>query len=90
MSTPTVTQSQPVGLTGGVGYRQRIQAWCSENGVEMTRAKARRFGERMYRRAQAMQGEFDFYESLRVLGIHTDSTARDAIKNIDRSRSHKE
>src|SRR5699024_4128269 len=31
MTTDTITKSQPVGLTGGVGYRQRIQEWCFDN-----------------------------------------------------------
>jgi len=78
MTTDTITKSQPVGLTGGVGYRQRIQEWCFDNGIEMSRSKARRLGERMYRRAQAMQEEFDFYEALRILGISSDPTARQA------------
>lgn len=90
MSTAAVTQSHPVGLTGGVGYRQRIAAYCFDHGIEISRSKARRLGERMYRRAQSMQGEFDFYESLRILGIHTDSTARDAIMNLEAPRSPKE
>ena len=85
MTTDTITKSQPVGLTGGVGYRQRIQEWCFDNGVEMSRSKARRLGERMYRRAQAMQAEFDFYAELRILGMLSDTTARDAVRNIERT-----
>lgn len=84
MTATTETNSQPVGLTGGNGYRQRIAAYCLDHGIEMSRSKARRLGERMWRRAQDMQETFDFYESLRVLGIHADSTARDAIRNVER------
>ena len=80
MSTATATQSQPVALTGGAetGYKQRILAHCLDNGIEMTGAKARRLGQRMWLLAQKMQQEFDFYEALRILGMTTDTTARQA------------
>lgn len=94
MSTATATVPSTVSHRGGEakasGFQNRIIAYCFENGIEITNGKARKLGIRLARRAQSMQSEFDFYESLRVLGIHTDSTARDAIKNLEVSHSHKE
>ncbi|WP_180345563.1 hypothetical protein [Brevibacterium sediminis] len=43
----------------------------------------KRFAERAAKKLKAMRTIPDFYEGLRVLGIHTDSTARDAIRNIE-------
>lgn len=45
----------------------------------------KRFAERAARKLQKMRTIPDFYEGLRVLGIHTDSTARDAVRNIERT-----
>ena len=85
MSNPTSSSSQPVVMTGGGGYDRKITAWCLENGVEISRSKARRLGERMWRRAERMQEEFDFYEALRILGIQPDPTAREAVYNIEKT-----
>ncbi len=32
-----------------------------------------------------MQQEFDFYEHMRILGMTSDTTARDAVRNIERA-----
>lgn len=69
------------------GFKRRIAAYAFDNGVELGSSKISRLATRIKKRADVMQDEFDFYESLRVLGIHTDSTARDAIKSIDRGRA---
>ena len=45
----------------------------------------KRVAERAARKLQKTRTIPDFYEGLRVLGIHTDSTARDAVRNIERT-----
>lgn len=90
MSTALVTDSpSTVSHRGGEGnasgFQNRIISYCFDHGLEVTNGKARKLGIRLARRAESMRDEFDFYESLRVLGIHTDSTARDAIKNLEKS-----
>lgn len=44
---------------------------------------AARCAGRIKRRADRMQEEFDFFESMRILGLITDTTARDAIRNLE-------
>ncbi|AIY01172.1 hypothetical protein ART_1573 [Arthrobacter sp. PAMC 25486] len=44
---------------------------------------AARCANRIKRRADRMQEEFDFYESLRILGLVSDTTARDAVRNLE-------
>ncbi len=44
---------------------------------------AGRAANRLKRRADRMQEEFDFFEGLRILGITTDATARDANRNLE-------
>ena len=86
MTATITTHAQPVVLTGGephTGFKQRILAYCMENGIEMSGAKARRLGQRMWKRAVIMQQEFDFYRELRILGVYQDKTARNAIEGRD-------
>lgn len=82
MSTATATHTAQSGFASegrtAWGFTLKILAYCAETGQNLTKSKAERLGVRMKRRADSMQSEFDFYESLRVLGIHTDATARDA------------
>lgn len=87
-ATATVTKSQPGRTSGGEsakGFTWRIVEFCLANGIEISGSKADRLGVRMKRRADSMQELFDFEDSLRVLGIHTDSTARDAVRNLERT-----
>ena len=81
MSTATATlQSQPSFAQGGTAsaFKARIISYCIDNGIDLAPAKAQKLGVRIARRAEKMQQEFDFYESLRILGMTTDSTARQA------------
>lgn len=81
MSTATATESQPGMTSGGEsakGFTWRIVEYCFANGIELSGSKADRLGVRMKRRADKMQQEFDFYEALRILGMTTDTTARQA------------
>lgn len=62
------------------GYRDRIIAWAAENGRDdISPSRAMKVAIRVHRRAQRMHEEFDFYEALRILGMSSDTTARDAI-----------
>ena len=81
MSTATATlQSQPSFAQGGTAsaFKARIVSYCVDNGVELSNSKAQRLAVRIARRAEKMQQEFDFYEALRILGMTTDTTARQA------------
>lgn len=81
MTTATITKSQPGTTSGGEsakGYTWKIVAYCAANNIPLTDSKADRLGVRMKRRADKMQAEFDFYEALRILGISSDPTARQA------------
>lgn len=44
---------------------------------------AERVANRLKRRADRMQERFDFDRELRILGIISDPTSRDAIRNIE-------
>ena len=88
MSTAAATlQSQPSSAQGGTAsaFKARIISYCIDNGIEIAPAKAQKLGIRIARRAEKMQQEFDFFESLRVLGMTSDPTARDAVRNIERA-----
>lgn len=49
----------------------------------MNRNYAKRVAYRLKRRAERMQEHFDFDRELRILGIISDPTSRDAIRNIE-------
>ena len=81
--------SQPGMTSGGTsakGFTWRIVAYCEEHGIPLSGSKADRLGVRMKRRAERMQEEFDFYEGLRVLGIQSDPTAREAVYRMEGRR----
>ncbi len=48
-----------------------------------SKGQARKAARKIAHMYANMQEVFDFYEGLRILGIHTDSTARDAIHNVE-------
>ena len=88
MSTATATDNlSRVSHSGGTasGFQNRIIEFCFDHGIEITNSKARKLSIRLARRMEAMTEEFDFYESMRILGMTTDTTARDAVRNIERN-----
>lgn len=56
------------------GYQKKIEQ--AVPGIKD--GKARRLAQKIAKRAQDMQAEFDFYESLRILGVISDPTAKHA------------
>lgn len=58
------------------GYKNRILE--AVPGIDQNRAK--RIAKKLAWRAEHMQEEFDFFAELRVLGIHADPTAVQAVR----------
>ena len=79
MTSTTATNLSRVSHTGGTasGFQARIIDHCLTHGIEISNSKARKLSIRLARRMEAMNEQFDFFESLRILGMTTDSTARD-------------
>lgn len=63
------------------GFEKRIAAECPD----LTRRQVKNLAGMIAKRAAAMQEEFDFFACLRILGMSSDTTARDAIKNMERA-----
>lgn len=61
------------------GYEKRI----AEANPGLKKGKVQRLAVRIAKRAEQMREQFDFYESCRILGILTDTTARDAVRNVE-------
>ena len=61
------------------GYQKKIMAAVPE----IKKSKAEKLAHKIAKRAQAMQEQFDFFESLKILGVISDPTARDAVKNME-------
>lgn len=61
------------------GYQKRIL----EVAPEVGKNKAERLAIKLAKRQERMQETFDFYESLRIFGVISDTTPRDAIRNIE-------
>lgn len=62
------------------GFKRRILDVCPD----IDEHKAGRLAKKIAYRAAAMQEQFDFFESCRILGILPDITARDAIRNLEK------
>lgn len=50
---------------------------------DIKKSKAEKLAHKIAKRAADMQEQHDFYESLRILGVISDTTARDAIRNLE-------
>lgn len=61
------------------GFKNRI----IEANPGINERYAERVASRLKRRADRMQEAFDFDHELRISGIITDTTSRDAIRNIE-------
>lgn len=86
MTTTTATEPHsgitPGGYAGAIdvlGSVIEIQAFIMREQPGINK----RFAERSARKLKAIRTVPDFYAGLRILGIHTDSTARDAIRNLE-------
>lgn len=67
------------GIMTVTGYQKKIMAAVPE----IKKSKAEKLAHKIAKRAQAMQEQFDFFESLKILGVISDPTARDAVKNME-------
>ena len=57
------------------GFEKRIAAAAPN----LSRGQVKKIARKLAHRAERMQTEHDFYDQLRILGIHPDVTARDAL-----------
>lgn len=57
------------------GFEKRIAAAAPN----LSRGQVKKIARKLAHRAERMQTEHDFYAALKVLGIHADPTARDAV-----------
>ena len=62
------------------GYQKKIMIAVPG----MKKSKAEKLAYKMMQRAERMQEQFDFYECLRILGLISDTTARDAASNLEK------
>lgn len=67
------------------GWKHRIRDYCDTQGIPKTDSQVSRMAVKISKRMTAMNEELDFYEALRVLGMSTDTTARNAVRNIEHS-----
>ena len=65
------------------GYRNRLLAEAPALGIDVSKKQAEKIGIRSARGVESQMVELDFYESLRILGLISDTTARDAIRNLE-------
>lgn len=66
-------------MTTQTGFEKKVRE--AVPGVKKSRAQ--RIADKLVKRQAHMQEQFDFFESLRILGIITDTTARDAVANLE-------
>lgn len=65
------------------GYRNRLLEEAPALGIQMSKKQAEKIGIRIARRIESQMVELDFYEALRIMGIISDPTARDAVRNME-------
>ena len=90
MSTATATEEAHAGLVPGV-HEEAIRGLVTITEVKAYILRERpetnkRFAERSAQKLVLHREEAGtFFECLRILGMTTDSTARDAVRNIERN-----
>lgn len=65
------------------GYRNRLLEEAPALGIQVSKKQAEKIGIRIARRIESQMVELDFYEALRIMGIISDPTARDAVRNLE-------
>ena len=71
------------------GWKRRIAAYLEANGIEKSPSAISRMATKINKRFEWSTANIDAtdYElaeaALRILGIHADPTARDAVRNIE-------
>jgi len=61
------------------GYQKRIM----QAAPHVSKSKAEKLAHKIAKRFDRMTTEHEFFEQLRILGVISDPTARDAIKNLE-------
>src|SRR5699024_9238502 len=90
MAAPQAAEATQVGQGSTYGQTaarggdaQRIVAQSVDHGIDMSPNRAVKLRKKLAYRAQRQQEEFDFYAALRILGIQSDPTAREAVYNVE-------
>jgi ABC-type multidrug transport system fused ATPase/permease subunit len=65
------------------GYEKRIAQWHAEHGLTISKGKTQRLALRLAKRQAPLIEDFD--EAMRNLGIISDPTPREAIRNLERA-----
>lgn len=72
-----------------LGWKCRIAAYCEANGIEKSESAIRRMAAKINKRfewstANINATDYELAETaLRILGILSDPTARDAVRNVE-------
>lgn len=78
--TPKITRTQ---------WKKRISQYCATNGIEKSAGQIERMAIKAYKRIEHEEQlrnatEYEIYEAgLRILGIYSDITPREAIDNME-------
>ena len=76
-SPQTQTQQVFVMPETQTGFQKKVAEFAVAHGLPLSKRQIKNLGGKMHKRAAFMQTEFDFFENLRILGMLSDTTARD-------------
>ena len=65
------------------GWQNKIAEHCFEHMIAVSRGQIKKMAYKIHKRAIESQEPLDFEHALRILGIHSDTTARDAARNLE-------
>ena len=80
--TPKITRTQ---------WKKRISTYCAANGIEKSAGQIERMAIKAYKRVEHEEQlrnatEYEIYEAgLRILGIYSDITPREAVQEKERA-----
>lgn len=72
-------------ITGVTGWKKEIRAFCDAHGIPKSDSQISRLATKASKRELKAESSdrADFYDAMRILGIVTDTTARDAVRNLE-------
>lgn len=69
--------------TNLTAWKKAISTYCDENKIDKSDSQVSRMAVKITKRMTAMNEDLDFFQALRILGLISDTTARDAIRNLE-------
>lgn len=67
------------------GWKKSIREHCNAHGINKSDSQISRMATKLHKRAEFNLDKSNFFEAMRILGLISDTTPRDAVDNMERA-----